>query len=319
MSVIESTTTGPCPCCNTCAACTSCKLGVLIYNCNGITDDDFNVYLNGVLIGTAPELFPDPVNCNICPFDPCNWCRGTFIHATGTGTFPPDSAHAYDCGCVVDEAHPVPILTQSTADALDVSELAPTECTLTFQIESTDNNQCSNYGVVTFWRWCGSRWCLWSGPFDYAMASDGGVNAYSVPNPCCTWYCTTLYTTDGYPGGGTCTEFPTAPPDEGVYKVWAGPYYTEADCAAGGCGHAWYCVTTEEDPLADPTCVDFPGDGPNAPPWGVATGPYFTEGDCLSDPDGCGGNAPVAPVARVKAPARIGQPKKKGCGCKGRR
>lgn len=152
------------PCVEPCGA---CRWALLLLNCNGIPDDDFDVYWNGELVASVPESDPDP-ECGLGP------CRGTLILPTSffPSTF---AAELFECWCCGGLTPPV--IAYDYADALD-TVLADN----TFEIVSTTvgYQPCGNYGTMSAFRICGGQLC------GVIQAGYLGGQILDVPSACTT-------------------------------------------------------------------------------------------------------------------------------------
>ena len=116
------------------------KLIVAVYNSNGITDDDFELKLNGnVIVASMPET---DTSCSISPgLVPC---RGHLVRPSGI-TWEPDPGTGDGC-----DASPP---TWSTYTANDLADWSVLTSTPLFRLTSIVDNLCNNFGRFIVYCW----------------------------------------------------------------------------------------------------------------------------------------------------------------------
>ena len=130
------------PCC--CADYCEDSLVVAVYNCNGITDDNFSLAMNGSTIVTN---MPETITLN-CGLDAGFPCRGHLVRASGVTAVPDVSAFTalIECGCF-----DTPSWSTYTADELRGLTSAPL-----FRLTSIFDNFCFNFGYFIVYCWDGA-------------------------------------------------------------------------------------------------------------------------------------------------------------------
>jgi hypothetical protein len=156
-------------CISTCVdeTCQDCNYLVAIFNCNGVTDDDFSLELDGVVI--AASLLEAQVG------DPLGYiCRGHIIAPPGYTTVPNPAG----CGCVFDGSGGISWQSHTATQLENV----PTTPTMEFVLTSIADNSAGNFGYFIVYRCCGPKLCEVFRA-DYNM-SPLGSNTYTVNNAC---------------------------------------------------------------------------------------------------------------------------------------
>lgn len=160
--LIDAATLGPRNCDRLCCG---CSLMVVVFNVNGITDDNFELYLNNELIATLPEADPDPVTCGV------EQCRGHIIRPAGV-TLQPSLVGISDCTTPISwQTHDAPQLSDATV------------CDLRLRLLSVFNNECNNYGLFLVYRIEADGLTLvYADQYSSPYPLD---TTYGVKNPCC--------------------------------------------------------------------------------------------------------------------------------------
>jgi hypothetical protein len=163
----SSSVTPPTCCCN----CDPCTFLVLVDNCNGVTDDNFNITLNGTSIGNVIET---DTRCA-----PPYTCRGHVIADTSCAgkTWDIESGSGVLCSCFGS----LLALVYQTANLNLTCEEAPI---LTFVMTSIGNNMCGDYGLFRVAGVCNCGMLTWI----YSAEYSGGTQTFTMSNPCCAGF-----------------------------------------------------------------------------------------------------------------------------------
>lgn len=144
---------GPCCCCG------KFSIAIAVVNCNGITDDDFELYMGIPIPGSsAPPTISDTLIATLyesqlgSPSDECtgntHQNRGHFIAPSWYNGPYPDSSNLY-CG-----GSPPVSWQDYAADELDDMGDA---CVFQFTLRAITNHLCNNFGKIFFYRIIGGQ------------------------------------------------------------------------------------------------------------------------------------------------------------------
>ncbi len=151
-------------CCNDCVyGCNGCKYAVLVLNCNGITDDDLELSLDGASIDTIVEVDLTCTTVNL---------RGALFLPTGMSELCDVDFDLLTCGGTTPAT-----INITNSGLLDNITTDP----MVFTLNSVQDNGCGNFGTFYVWRICDStsKCCL-----IYTNQYDNTENTFSIINPC---------------------------------------------------------------------------------------------------------------------------------------
>lgn len=118
---------------------------VAVFNCNGFTDDNFELKLNGnVIVANMPET---DITCGVLGTP----CRGHLIRAPGVTWIPPLTIGEppVECNCNTSPT------TWSTYTATELDSCIALTSVPLFRLTSIVDNLCGNFGLFVVYRWNG--------------------------------------------------------------------------------------------------------------------------------------------------------------------
>lgn len=215
---------------NPCCCCGKFDIAVAIVNCNGITDDNFDLYFNDTLAVSLTEPLPGT------PEDPCTEDslrnRGHWLTPPSYTGPHPDSSNLW-CGAETTDGV---LWDDHTITAFhDIGD----HCVYRFGLVTTNNNGCANFGHIYFYRVIHGNADATPPTLDslcLIQTTNYQPASYDAPgSPTSgTYYC--VYGS-GRLGNG-CTNIFTADPSG--YDTWGGPYTDDVACHDAGCGQELY-------------------------------------------------------------------------------